>query len=193
MGGQGEDVFGDDFDDDECGGHDGALGGEVAGGVDELGKEGAVEEEGLGVGDGGEQALVEQVALGGGASAGGGIDMDRGGAPELDAEPDEIGAAEEFEGDQGVGGSLEEGADAEQGEGDEGDEADRAAGDGEECFAVAVDRAVGDGEQAVGARRDGEADGGEDVEEEGLGRHLSVACPSYSNRCAIERGHVWPA
>ena len=89
------------------------------------------------------------------------VKVDRRRAPDLDAEPDKVGAAHPFQHREPDQRRREKRPDAEHRETDDGDEPDHSSGHSEEGLTTSVKHAVREGEQAVGTRRQRQADGRE--------------------------------
>ena len=142
--------------------------------VHELRNEGAEEHQHFRVRQQHQKALQEEAAARRRRLVVGADALDRR-TDQLDAEPDQVGAADPLERQQRGGRGLEQGAEAEHGQGDQGAEADHAAKDGGQRHARAVQPAVGQRQQAVGAGRQRQAEGGDEVDEPEFEGHAGNA------------------
>lgn len=133
-----------------------------AGGVEELGQEGDVEGEALGMEHVDEEGAQHDPA-GAAADRFGGVERRIRSAPELKAEVEQVGRAEPFEDEEQAGRSGEHGAEAEEAEAHGGEVAEADAEDAQQRGAQTVGEGVGADQQhgRAGDEDDGERRGGE--------------------------------
>jgi hypothetical protein len=94
---QGQQVFDDELDGDKDACHDDELAQQVTAWIDELRQECAIEQQPFRVGHRGQKALAKQRSAIGVGQRCVGTELDGRRAPELDAQPDQIGAADSLE------------------------------------------------------------------------------------------------
>ena len=160
--------FDEDFHGDKNGGHQDELRQQIAGGIDKLRQKGAVEQQRLRVRDGGQQPLPEHRTAARLCSGRVRCHHHRRRAPELDAQPDQISATDQFEHNQRMRRGLQQRTNPRHRQRNQQQKAQRAAPHREPGAAVAVDRSVGQHQQAVRPGRDREPDRGDEVQQPGM-------------------------
>ena len=155
----------------ERSGHDDELHEQAARRVDELRQKGGEEQQPLRVGQRRQRPLRNSDQPAARLRRAAHFEADRRRAPDLDAEPDEVGAAHPLHDRQPHQRGLQQRADAEHRKRDDGDEAAGAAEDGVQRLAPAVQRAMRQRQQPVRSGRERQPDGCQQVDEPGVEVH----------------------